>query len=271
VSTILVPLDGSQFAESALVTAVGLADRLDADIVLFSAVASVDDVATREAELAAVPVPWARVERSVVVDRDVAGAIHEALRRAGNAVACMASHGRGRSAALVGSVATEVIVRGHDPLVLVGPMVEQPPTGSGVVACVDERPDESLAVITVALTWAGLLLVEPMTTIVVAEPVPPPTRGEVRRLFGPDGDVEAYLDSITADLRADGNKIKTEVVWDPIGPTDGVVSYLEDHPADLVGAGAHARTGLRGLKVGSVAEAMVHASPVPILVVPMPG
>jgi hypothetical protein len=76
-------------------------------------VASVDDVATREAELAAVPVPWARVERSVVVDRDVAGAIHEALRRAGNAVACMASHGRGRSAALVGSVRQSGIPEGE--------------------------------------------------------------------------------------------------------------------------------------------------------------
>jgi nucleotide-binding universal stress UspA family protein len=267
VSTVLVPLDGSEFSRQAVPTAVGLAERLDADIVLLSAVATEDEVPAREAELAEARVPWPRVERTVVVDKDVAGAIHEALRRLPGGVACMASHGRGRTAALVGSVATEVIARGHDPLVLVGQMVEEPPRGAGVVACIDEHP-ESIVVAEVGLVWAGMLLGEPLTVIVVAEPIPPPTRGQARRLFGPDGDPDVYLDSMVAQLPSGGNKVKAEVVYDPIGPADGVVSYVEEHPADLVVVRSHARIGLRRLTMGSVASAIVHSSPVPVLVIP---
>jgi nucleotide-binding universal stress UspA family protein len=271
VTTILVPLDGSAFSQHAIPTAVGLAERLDADIVLLSAVPTEDDAPAREAELDATPVPWPRVERMVVMDKDVAGAIHQALRDRPGSVACMASHGRGRTAALVGSVATEVIVRGHDPLVLVGPMVDEPPRGSGVLACVDETP-QSVVVAEVGLAWAELLLDEPLTVIVVAEPVPPPTRGPARRLFGPDGDPEVYLDSVIAQLPASGpasaGKVKAEVVYDPIGPADGVVSYVEEHPTDLVVVRSHARTGVRRLTMGSVAAAIVHSNPAPVLVIP---
>jgi nucleotide-binding universal stress UspA family protein len=267
VNTIVVPLDGSEFSRQALPTAVGLAERLDADIVLLSAVATEDEVRAREAELEEARVPWPRVERMVVVDKDVAGAIHETLRRRPDAVACMASHGRGRTAALVGSVATEVVARGHDPLILVGPMVEEPPRGAGVVACVDEHP-ESIVVAEVGLVWAGLLLDEPLTVIVVAEPIPPPTRGPARRLFGPDGDPDAYLDEMIAQLPTGSTKVKAEVVYDPIGPADGIVSYVEEHPADLVVVRSHARTGVLRLTLGSVASGVVHRSPVPVLVIP---
>jgi nucleotide-binding universal stress UspA family protein len=111
-----------------------------------------------------------------------------------------------------------------------------------------------------------------LTVIVVAEPVPPPTRGPTRRLFGPDGDAEAYLDSVIAQLPASGpaagGKVRAEVVYDPIGPADGVVSYVEEHPADLVVVRSHARTGVRRLTMGSVAAAIVHSNPSPVLVVP---
>lgn len=267
VNTIVVPLDGSEFSRQALPTAVGLAERLDADMVLLSAVDTEDEVPVREAELEEARVQWPRVERTVVVDKDVAGAIHNALRSRPNAVACMASHGRGRTAALVGSVATEVVARGHDPLVLVGPMVEEPPRGSGVVACVDEHP-ESIVVAEVGLEWAGSVLDEPLTVIVVAEPLPPPTRGPTRRLFGPGGDPDAYLDEMIAQLPTGGAKVKAEVVYDPIGPADGIVSYVEEHPADLVVVRSHARSGILRLTLGSVAASVVHRSPVPVLVIP---
>jgi nucleotide-binding universal stress UspA family protein len=267
VNSIVVPLDGSEFSRQALPTAVGLAERLDADIVLLSAVDTEDEVPVREAELEEARVPWPRVERTVVVDKDVAGAIHNTLRSRPDAVACMASHGRGRTAALVGSVATEVVARGHDPLVLVGLMVEEPPRGSGVMACVDEHP-ESIVVAEVGLVWAGLVLDEPLTVIVVAEPLPPPTRGPTRRLFGPDGDPDAYLDEMIAQLPTGGAKVKAEVVYDPIGPADGIVSYVEEHPADLVVVRSHARSGILRLTLGSVAASVVHRSPVPVLVIP---
>ncbi len=73
-------------------------------------------------------------------------------------VVCMASHGRGRSAAILGSVATEITARAQHPVAIVGPAfsfktwaVDAP-----VVACVDgTTPSE--AVIPIALEWAHVL------------------------------------------------------------------------------------------------------------------
>jgi nucleotide-binding universal stress UspA family protein len=106
VDAVLVPVDSSPFSWSALATATRLARRLGARLRLFSTVSEIDDVEGRDAELAAADAPAISVERAVVVNRDRAGAIHEALRLLDGSLACMATHGRG-AAALVGSVATE--------------------------------------------------------------------------------------------------------------------------------------------------------------------
>jgi len=57
VDAILVPLDGSRFAERALPVASRPAQRLEADIHLLSAVAKEDDVVHRAAELAEIELP----------------------------------------------------------------------------------------------------------------------------------------------------------------------------------------------------------------------
>ena len=80
--------------------------RLGAELHLLSAVESVDQVETRDGELARIEIPGHAVHRTVVVDRDPAGAIHEAVRKLQNAVACMATrHGQGefRGAGRVGT------------------------------------------------------------------------------------------------------------------------------------------------------------------------
>src|SRR5579884_803353 len=230
VDTILVPLDGSRFAKRAVPVASELARRLGADLHLLSAVPTEDDRISRTAQLEAVRPRRLTVHRSVVVSRDPAGAIHETLRRLGRAVACMASHGRGGSAALVGSVATDVVARGHDPLVLVGPAGrhplrppeqrwgyrdwEEPFEGHGVIAGVDGTP-ASAALLPITLRWANLLK-EPCTVLTVAEERPEPVRpGPVRRNFGPDGDVDAFLESLVRPLREDGHKVDTLAVYDP--------------------------------------------------------
>jgi nucleotide-binding universal stress UspA family protein len=259
---VLVPLDGSEFAELALPVAAWLAAALDIEVHLFSAVATEDDVAERELELQKLDVPGRLVAHSVVVDLDPAGAIHEAVRRL-RAVACMASHGRSRSAALIGSVATEVVARGHDPLVLVGPVVGDRPRGQGVVACVDDRREAATALAATTSQWAEALG-EPAIVVTVAEPVPEPLRsGPVNRLFGPDGDVDAYLASVVRGLA-----VTTRAVYDPVGPVDGVISYVEEHPAAMLAVASHARTGAARFLLGSTAAAIVRRSPYPVLVVP---
>jgi nucleotide-binding universal stress UspA family protein len=271
VEIILVPLDGSELSERALPIATRLALRLGAEIHLFSAVEDEAEAARRKEQLAAYQLPCLGLHRSVVVSDDPAGAIHEELRRLGPpAVACMASHGRGRSAALVGSVATEVVARGHDPLVLVGPLPPEYPPGHGVIVSVDESP-ASAALLPVGLGWARLLG-EPLTVVTVAEPVPEPVRPgrPFRRMFGPDGDVHEFLDRLVAPLREAGHPVETLALYDPISPAEGLEQHLKNHPASLVVVSSHARTGLARLVFGSVAAAIVRRSPSPVLVVPRP-
>jgi nucleotide-binding universal stress UspA family protein len=270
-AAVLVPLDGSELSIRTLPVAHSLALRIGGDVVLLSAVDSEDEVAEREAELAGIELLGVQVRRSVVVDRDPAGAIHNALKALGAAVACMASHGRGRTAALIGSVATEVVARGHDPVVVVGPLVGERRMGAGVLACVDDSP-ASHALLPVGIRWARLLG-EPLTVLTVAEPVPPPLdERPARRAFGPDGDVEAFLEAVVGLVRQEAPDVPvaTAAVYDPISPAEGVAVYLDEHPAHLLVVSSHARSGLARVVFGSVAADIVHRSPFPVLVVPRP-
>jgi nucleotide-binding universal stress UspA family protein len=269
VRTILVPLDGSEFSVRAVPVGVRLADRLGAGLVLFSAVPKEEDRRERVAWLSAVA-PRGREARSwVVVNADPAGAIHETLKQLDAAIACMASHGRNRSAALVGSVATEVIARGHDALVLVGPMIDVDVDGKGVVACIDETP-ASQALLPVAARFADLLG-ESLDVITVAEPVLPSlTVGPPKRRFGPDEDVDMYLEATVAPLRAAGRAVETHAVYDPVSPAAGIRDYVWQHPASLVAVASHARRGAKRFLLGSVAAEVVHSIVSPVLVVPRP-
>jgi nucleotide-binding universal stress UspA family protein len=60
---ILVPTDGSKFSERALPVAEWLAGRLDADIHLFSAVPTADDLVARDEQLAEYQLPGRCIER----------------------------------------------------------------------------------------------------------------------------------------------------------------------------------------------------------------
>ena len=91
-----------------------------------SAVARADDVPVRQQQLAAIRLDGGNPSVSIVVDLDPVGTIHETLRHLGCAVACLASHGRHRGPTLRPSVASEVIARGHDSVMLAGPMIGRP-------------------------------------------------------------------------------------------------------------------------------------------------
>jgi nucleotide-binding universal stress UspA family protein len=267
IDVVVLPLDGSPFAERAVPVAAWLAYRLDASISVISAVTRAADVPARQRQLDEAPLPPRCLERIVVVDADPAGAIHEALRRTHPSVACLASHGRGRAAAFIGSVATDVVARGHDPAVLVGPMVDPRPARCGVVACVDGTP-ASGALLDVAVRWAQLLA-EPLVVMTVAEPVPPPLGGgAVRRRFGPEGDVETWLELVTGPARETLGAVDTAAVYDPISPVEGARRFLGDRRPSIAVIASRAYTGLSRLIHGSIASGIVYQSPSPALVVP---
>lgn len=261
IDTIVVPLDGSTDAAYALPVAEWLAQTLDASVHVVSAVASVDEGPDRAATLGSIQLDGLKTTTEVVVDLDAAAAIHRTVERLGRAIACMSSHGRSRSAALLGSVTTEVVRRGRDPVVVVGPNVEGPPPLPGVVACVDDTPAAS-SLVAVASRWSAMLG-QPLEVLTVAEPVPDPVKpgASHHRRFGPE-DPESFLRQLVGDAGT------TTVVWDPISPAEGVSLHLQEHPAAIVVLSSHARTGPSRLAFGSVAASIVHASRIPAVIVP---
>jgi nucleotide-binding universal stress UspA family protein len=267
IDTVLVPLDGSEFSRTAVPAAARLAARLDAAIHLLSAVGSVDEAGQRDADLTDVEVPGHRVARTVVVDRDPAGAIHETLRRIPGAVACMATHGRARSTAFVGSVATDVVARGHDPLVLVCPYIDQARRTADVVVCVDDSP-ASAGLVTVGLDWADRLGERPVVVTVAEDVQPPATDEPPQRRFGPDGDVERFLEELVQPARATGRTVDTMALYNPIGVWQGLYRHLSAAPATLLVVNSRVRPPAMRLAFGSVATTIVRHSPVPVLVVP---
>jgi universal stress protein A len=53
-------------------------------------------------------------------------------------------------------------------------------------------------------------------------------------------------------------------------PSEALIEFLEENPADLVVMGSHGRTGLTRLVMGSVASDLVRRAPCPVLIVKQP-
>jgi nucleotide-binding universal stress UspA family protein len=281
IKAFVVPLDETEFARLALVVAQELAERLGATVHLLSAVEREWDVAVRREKLAAIGRSLCTASVSVVVDRDPAGVIHETVKRMDCSIACLTNHGRSRSVTLRTSVASDVIARGGDPVMLAGPWVGRPKgvwwsddpislsqfRGGGVVACLNGTATSG-SLVAVALQWA-LALEEPMIALTVAEPIPPLLEeSRIVRAFGPEGSVDAFLEQVAALAEGAGVEVVEVPVYDPVGPAEGVLSYLEESPPTLVVVGAHHRGRNDEVAMGGIPAAIVRRSPSPVLVVP---
>jgi nucleotide-binding universal stress UspA family protein len=159
---------------------------------------------------------------------------------------CMGTHGRGRSEALLGSVAESVLRDLGQPLLLVGPRV---PTGPAferghVVACLDgsKAAEESLGP---AQEWSDLLGL-PLWLVTVGD-----TEG-----------VDAH--QVAADLGQPGHA--TNIGGDD--PARALADLGDVLPVALLVMTTHGRTGWRRLTLGSVLAATVRDAQVPVLVVP---
>jgi nucleotide-binding universal stress UspA family protein len=191
----------------------------------------------------------------------------------------LSTHGRGRVAgAVIGSTARDIIERGGAPAVVVGPYVVHPRhddrtaplplVAENLVACVDGT-GTSEGGLPVAAAWAHALDMK-LTILTVAEPCPPPVRigAPWRRAHGPNEDADEYLRRVAEHWALAAPGVETAVVYDPVSPAAGVADHLAAHPTGLVAVTSRLRHRLPRLVLGSGAADIVHASTVPVLVVP---
>jgi nucleotide-binding universal stress UspA family protein len=78
-----------------------------------------------------------------------------------------------------------------------------------------------------------------------------------------------YLKQVAArlpqDLRVDTIAIASD------RPADGILNCRDETGADLIAMSTHGRSGWSRIAVGSVAEAVLHRSPVPVLILRPPS
>ena len=123
--SLVVPLDGSAFAERAIPIARALANALHGSLLFVSSSVQGPDDPSAYLHGVAAALPEVAIE-AVVSDRPAAEAIEMLTSGAEERTLCMTSHGRGRLRwAVLGSVAETVVASSTRPVVLVGPHCTQ--------------------------------------------------------------------------------------------------------------------------------------------------
>ena len=83
-------------------------------------------------------------------------------------------------------------------------------------------------------------------------------------------DPHEYLRDVARRTDFEGLQVETHVLWGIAYPHVLIGQHLDRRPADLVVATSHARTGFARAALGSEAARIIHRSPAPVLVQPLP-
>lgn len=266
VQRLIVPLDGSTESWHALDVAVALARRCDTYVDVVHIAFSPNDVRWAERDLteqlASRDTPGVAVTMHVRLSSETVGAEIEALLQDDpGAIVVMASHGRGRSAALLGSIAEDVLQRTFGPVMLVGPHATVDDFAGPIVVTVDGST-ESEAALPLAASWAIELRSTPWV-VHVADP-------SDRAPSGADIMDTAYTARLAHTLqRQCGHEVNFDELHhrDPIAT---IVDYTEQLDASLIVASSHGRSGWSRLALGSVTAGFVREATCPVLVARLP-
>jgi nucleotide-binding universal stress UspA family protein len=298
IRSVLVPLDGSQFAEHALPLAGAIARRtgarlhvvrvhrppppplaaddatiyLEADLAMRDAEqAYLDDVAER---LRAEGLPEVVTE---LLDSPVAPAIADYARRKNVDLVAMTTHGRGPLTRVwLGSVADQLIRTLTIPVLVIRPRegapVPIPEPGHRILLPLDGSPVGEAAVKPASVLARSLDLA--LTLVQVVEPPRAAVDGpavfplpwadellETRRRESKD-----YLEDVADRLRERGLRVDT-VVTVRAAVAEAILELAQPEDVALVAMSTHGRGGIQRLLVGSVTDKVVRAAVKPVLVV----
>lgn len=258
-TTVVVPLDGSDYALRAVDVAVRLARADHAELVLVTT-----PMTTAEPRVpvwlpeAAAASGYDRVRIEFFGSNDPIAAIEHCLEGSDRPVVCMATHGRGAlGTAILGNVAQRAVRELRVGTILVGPNVDPAWTVRGPVLACPDGSARAAGVVAAASTWALRLGVE-LLVVHVAHPLDMAGHGSATR------EVEAALAAI--DHRPFEDVLR--VVIDRHAPA-GILGVADEVAASLIAITAHGRTGDTRAVLGGVAGAVIHGSPCPVLVVPL--
>lgn len=297
---IVVPLDGSPFAEHALPQAVALAVRGGSPLALVMVVTTtiaprfaehMTEAETarheeaRKAAEAYLRDVAARVTAeaglSVTVDvlmGPVADALDGFVREKQAGLIVLTSHGRGAiQRAWLGSVTDGLVRRTPAPVLVVRPADgSEAPAFSGhpgfrrVVVPLDGSP-AARVILGPAVDLVGTegVTYTLLRVLVAARPLPstylPHVAEENRRMAEARKEAEELLASRTAELEARGATVATRIV-EHLSASQGIQEVVEEVGGDLIAMTTEGRGGIGRLLVGSVADKVIRGSNIPVLV-----
>lgn len=283
--TVLVPLDGSPFAEQALPYALGIVRRAGAELELmhvhvlyaltepacarYSFEPEIDEEHRGQEQLyldgtakwlAAVS---PATMTTTVVDGLGANSILQRVHARKANLIVMTTHGRGSLGRMVlGSVADEVVRQAAVPVLLVRP--EKP--------ALDVVPEPLLEHVLVPLDGSALAerVLEPALDLVrswegrctllrVVEARHPSATGEQEQ------EIRKYLEKIAGRLRDEGLPVQTRVVVAPHA-APAILEEAQEQGCDFIALATHGRGGLGRILMGSVADKVIHGACTPVLV-----
>lgn len=257
---LVVPIDGSTASWSAVPVAARLADAVAGSVTVVTVVNGLEDVASARRELEKGVEQFDDLAVAPCVDvlanDSVASAIATVVEETPGAMVVMSSHGHGRSAAVLGSVADDLLRRTFGPIMVIGPDVA-PGVGSveGTSLVPVDGSDTGESIIPIVEGWVAEFGGVPW----VVEVVDPAVR------VSPDVMESAYPARLAQRMAKTLNHpIEYDVLHDD-DPATGIVSYAERIDASLIFVSTHGRSGLARLRMGSVASRIVHHAPCPVV------
>lgn len=157
VERLVVPLDGSPFAERALPVAAWLAGELGAALHLIEVVPRPGAAPAAMRYLDGQARRHRAPSWSVAAADDPVAAIVTAAEAALPSMACLATQGADRRGAPIGTMAAGLLARLSQPVMLVGPRARPPCAGDAPVIAAVEGRRRDRAVLDVAAAWAACL------------------------------------------------------------------------------------------------------------------
>lgn len=264
VQHLIVPVDGSDASWRAVDVAVALARSCDASVDVIEVVFDQHDSTDAEGRLAerleqhdsaGVPVST----HVHVAAESVAQAVGNEVEQHPEATVVLASHGRGRSAALLGSVTEELLEQIFGPVLVVGPHVKPAGFDGPIIATVDGS-EAAESVLPLAAAWGIELGGEPW----------------VVEVTDPDASVSADVSESAYPARlarkmakSSGHPAQFEVLHGE-HVHDEVADFASSINASMIVASTRGRTGLSRFVIGSTAAAIVRHAPCPVLLVRPP-
>ena len=259
---ILVPLDGSILAEAILPVVAQLARDHEAEVILLEVMEGQGNLAT---ELEAVRQAGHYLERAAANLRsrgvgrvcvrvwygEADQAIANAATREEASIIGMSTHGRsGLDWLRLGSVAERVVRRAPVPVLLVRGNPTWDAGGLAQILIPLDGSETSEAVIPIAARLAGPFDLGIQLLHVVERP-------------SPEAEAEAYLAEVARRLEARGLRVGVSVRGG--SPAEVIPAFAAETKCGLIAMSTHGRSGLERLFMGSVAERVLKAVTVPVL------